>query len=111
MSTYGKSIALVSKQQRAQTSDFEDQVSLIVKKYFKEMERGQQKFNTYGFRPAEKTEGEQDAEDIINMVGYLGIAEEGSESDLEEESGLSVEEENQVLVKSMLKFQDENKGL
>ncbi|CAN8272034.1 unnamed protein product [Cochlearia groenlandica] len=180
MSTKGKSIAQVSKQKTAQTSDFEDQVSLIVKKYFKEMEIGQRKFSTSGFRPEEQSESERakrpelkchvcqklghyknecpnlktkegiqcfeckgyghlksdcvnkqrraeksyitfsesdydqdgtDVEDIINMVGYLGIIEEGSESGSEKESCLLVEEENQVLVQSLLKFQDENKGL
>ncbi|CAN8255097.1 unnamed protein product [Cochlearia groenlandica] len=47
---------------------------------------------------------------MINMVAYLGIVEEGSESNSEEESCLSVEEENEVLVESLMKFQDENKG-
>ncbi|CAN8319608.1 unnamed protein product [Cochlearia groenlandica] len=180
MSTKGKSIALVSEQKTPKTSDFEDQAGLIVKKYFKKMERGQRKFNTSGFKSEAKTEGERDkrpelkfhechglwhhknecpnlktkeeiqcfeckgyghlksdcvnkkrrpeksyitisesdfdkdesdAKDMINMVAYLGIVEKVNESDLVEESSLSVEDENQILVESLLKFQKENKGL
>ncbi|CAN8307696.1 unnamed protein product [Cochlearia groenlandica] len=78
------------------------------------MDKGQRRFNAHGFRPEVKSDGERegsDAECMLNMVAYLDIVEEGDESDSEEESGLSLEEENQILVESLLKIQEENKGL
>ncbi|CAN8289456.1 unnamed protein product [Cochlearia groenlandica] len=124
MSTKGKSIALVFKQKTPQTSDFEDQVGLIVRKYFKKMERGYGHLKSdcvnkqrrveksyITFSESDSDKDESDVEDMINMVAYLGIFDEGNGLDSEEESGLSVEDENQILVESLLKFQEENKCL
>ncbi|CAN8255108.1 unnamed protein product [Cochlearia groenlandica] len=104
--TKGKSIAPVAENQPPSCDDLKDQVGMIVKKYFKKIERGQCKFTESGYKSESKDPDEED-QGMMNKVAYLSVVKSESESD-DESATIS---DNQALLGTLLKLRNENRDL